>query len=122
MKKIMALILSVYMLVSISMTATASEIQPRSSISYGSTTIGAGQSKYLYNNGGNFSISAGTTVTVNYSANPSGSIYVYFHNVNTGINTRIFSSYSPTRNVSGYFYLYNHSNSSVYVSGISVSY
>lgn len=122
MKRLLTFILTACILVSASIPAMASNVQPRSSISYGSATIGAGQSKYLYHNGGNFSIAAGTTVTVNYSANPSETIYVYFHNVNTGINTRIFSSYTPGRSVRGYFYLYNHSNSSVYVSNVSVSY
>ena len=95
-------------------------IQPYSIINYGSFYLSGGGTRYLTDNGGNFIIQGGQTVSVTYNA--SVSLNVYFHNSSTGRNTRIFTSYTPNSSVSGYFYITNPTSSSVYVSNVSVSY
>ena len=67
-------------------------------------------------------MAAGSYATIKYSASPSGTISVYFHNISTGEDTRVYSTYRPSSTVRGYFYLYNHSSSSVYVSNISIQF
>ena len=95
-------------------------IQPYSIINYGDFNINSGGTKYLTNNGGNFTIRSRQTVSVLYSA--SASLYIYFHNSSTGGNIRVFTSYTPNCDVVGYFYISNPNNTSVYVSNVSVSY
>ena len=122
MKRIMATILSVCMIFLFSIRADASEIQPRSILYYSSQTLASGETKNLKNNGGTFYLPYGTSITIRYSSNPSGTISVYFHDASTGEDTRVYSTYRPSSTVRGYFYLHNHSSSSVYVSNISIQF
>ena len=122
MKRMIAIIVSVCLLISMSVPAFAAEIQPRSTLNYGSFTLSAGGTRYLMNNDGNFIIRSGKTATISYTTSSSGSIKVYFHNSTTGTNTRVYSSYTPSSTVTGYFYIYNSSGSSVYLSNVSIQY
>lgn len=121
-KKFIALLLVISLVASMSVSAFAADIQPRSSISYGNTTLKSGGTYYLKLYGGNFTISANKTVSISYTPSKSGVIRVYFYNSDTGSATRVYSSYTPSSMVTGYFYMYNSSSTSVTVSGVSVSY
>ncbi len=122
MKRIIAAILSVCMIFLFSVRAEASEVQPRAVLNYTNQTLSSGEVKNLKNNGEAFYLAAGSYATIKYSASPSGTISVYFHNISTGEDTRVYSTYRPSSTVRGYFYLYNHSSSSVYVSNISIQF
>lgn len=119
-KKFVALLMVICLFVSMSVSTFAAEIQPRSAIPYGSFTIGAKSTKNFFFGGSYFSLTAYDTVTISYTSGQSSALQVYFHNSNTGTNTRVYSSYTPTTRVDGFFYMYNSSSSSVSVSNFTI--
>ena len=120
-KKMIALLVMMCLLVSVNMSVRAASVQPRSLYTYASETLSPGGTKYLYRGGGYFYFSAGATVTVTYTANPSGNVRLYFYNVTTGLLTRISTTYTVPSTCTGYFYLHNVGSVNVYVSNISIT-
>lgn len=103
-----------------STTESTPSIQPYALINYGNFYLSGGATRLIRYNGANFSIRAGQTVSITYSSPVA--LNLYFHNSSTGTNTRVFGSYTPNRGVTGYFYITNPTNTTVYVTNMSVYY